>query len=229
MLGLFSDFTPWFLSCFWPVFGIILATAVILLVSGVVKKSGVLGIVGAALIPLCALLFGVYQYSQSERSPVGKPELEITNQIEEARGDVLYLAWVVVLNRGTGTARNCVIEIEHRPTGEGEYEFLGYAPFQDESFAPHTQSKFWLLLGRSYDEGAHWETWIILRDIRDYAAQESNVVHYPVSAGEYRLKLIMIAENAESSPREFKLSVSEDGVEPPKLELLSQESIPAED
>ncbi len=161
-------------------------------------------------------------------TPAGNPDLEIIDQIETTGGGSLYLTWVTVLNRGTGTARNCVVEIEHRTPEEKEYKYLGYALFQRDRFTPHTQSKFWLLLARSYDEGAHWETWIMLRDIRDYADQESNVVHYRVSAGEYYLKLTTIAENAESSPREFKLYVSQDGTKLPKLEALSQKEVQAE-
>jgi len=161
--------------------------------------------------------------------PAGNPELEIADQIETTGiGSIYYITCVTVLNRGTGTARNCVVEIEHRTPEEKEYKYLGYALFQRERFTPHTQSRFWLVSARSYDEGAHWETCIMLRDIRDYADQETNAVNYPMIAGEQYIKLIMIAENAASSSREFKLYVSQDRTELPKLEALPQKEVQVE-
>lgn len=161
-------------------------------------------------------------------TPVGDPVLEIIDQIETTGGGSLYLTWVTVSNRGTGTARNCVVEIEHRTPDEKEYQYLGYALFQRERFTPHTQSRFWLIRARSYDEGAHWETSIMLRDIKDYADQGSNVVNYPMIAGEHYFKLAMIAENAVSPAREFKLYISQDKTELPKLEALPQKEVQAE-
>ena len=177
---------------------------------------------------LIAVFGWIFSLQEGYLSTPGNPDLEIIDQIETTGGGSLYLTWVTVSNRGTGTARNCVVEIEHRIPQEKEYKYLGYALFQRERFTPHTESRFWVLLARSYDEGAHWETWIMLRDIRDYADQESNVIHYPITAGEYYLKLTMTTENAESSPREFKLYVSQDGTELPKLEALPQKEVQAE-
>jgi len=161
-------------------------------------------------------------------TPSGNTALEIIDQIETTGGGSLYLTWVTVLNRGTGTARNCAVEIEHRTSEEKEYKYLGYALFERERFTPHTQSRFWLVRARSYDEDAHWETCIMLRDIRDYAGQESNAVGYSMIAGEHYLKLTLIAENAASSAREFKLYVSQDRTELPKLEALPQKEVQAE-
>lgn len=155
----------------------------------------------------------------------GIPELEIASQIEELNTPVLYIAYVVVRNQGTGTARNCVVRIEDHAAQETEYEFLGYAYFEEKNFSPHTESRFGLLLVESDDDGAHWKTWITLRDIRDYVPKENSVIHYPIDAGDYYIKLTMIADNAESSSREFKLRVSQDGTELPKLEDLSQNQV----
>lgn len=178
------------------------------------------------LIAVFGWIFGLQEGYLS--TPAGNPDLEIIDQIEMTGGGSLYLAWVTVLNRGAGTARNCVVEIEHRTPEEKEYKYLGYALFQRERFTPHTQSRFWLVRARSYDEGAHWETCIMLRDIRDYADQESNAVNYPMIAGEHYLKLTMIAENTASSAHEFKLYVSQDRTELPKLEALPQKEVQAE-
>lgn len=68
----------------------------------------------------------------------------------------------------------------------------------------------------------------MLRDIRDYADQESNVVNYTFLVGEHYLKLTMIAENAASHAREFKLYVPEDKTELPKLEALPQNGVQTE-
>ena len=178
------------------------------------------------LIAVFGWIFGLQEGYLS--TPAGNPTLEITDQIETTGGGSLYLTWVMVLNRGTGTASNCVIEIEYRTPEEKEYKYLGYALFQREKFVPHTQSTFWLVRARSYDEGAHWETCIMLKDIRDYADQDSNAIDYPVLAGDHYLRLTMIAENVASSAREFKLYVSQDATELPKLEALPQKEVQAE-
>ena len=202
--------------------------AIVFLVKAANKREWGNTAVASAML-LIAVFGWIFSLQEGYLStPAGNPALEITDQIEMTGGGSLYLTWVTVLNRGTGTASNCVIEIEYRTPEEKEYKYLGYALFQREKFVPHTQSRFWLVRARSYDEGAHWETCIMLKDIRDYADQDSNVVDYPVLAGDHYLRVTMIAENVASSAREFKLYVSQDETELPKLEALPQKEVQAE-
>lgn len=201
---------------------------VVFLFKAVIKREW-----GSAAMASAMLLIAVFGWIFSLQegylsTPAGNPDLQIIDQIETTGGGSLYLTWVTVLNRGTGTAKNCVVEIEHRTLEEREYKYLGYALLQREIFTPHTESRFWLVRARSYDEGAHWETSIMLRDIRDYVEQESNVINHLIVAGDHYLKLTTIAENGESPAREFKLNVPRDKAKLPTLEALPQAEAQAE-
>lgn len=206
--------------------GLCLSVASIVFLAKAVKKRewGNAAIVSAML--LIAVFGWIFSLQQGYLSTqTGNPKLEITSQIEEVSGQSVYFACVVVLNRGTGTAKNCVIQIEHRPANDTEYRLLGYAPYEKQNFTPHTQSHSCFLLARSADEGIHWDTVIKLQEIRDYVEHKGNLLdvkEYPIGPGDYYLRLTMIAENAESSPHEFKLYVSQDGTALPRLETLSQ-------
>jgi len=204
-----------------------IAAIVFLIMAARKREWGNAAVVSAMLtIAIFGWIFSLQQGYLS--TPVGTADLEISGQIETTGAGSLYLTWVTVLNRGAGTAQNCVVEIEHRTPEEKEYKYLGYALFERELLIPHTQSRFWLMRARSYDEGANWETSIMLKDIRDYADQGSNVIDYPMVVGEHFLKLTMIAENTASPAREFKLYVPEDKTELPKLEAIPQEGVQAE-
>jgi len=179
------------------VFGACLSVAAIVFLIMAARKRewGNAAVVSAMLtIAVFGWIFSLQQGYLS--SPTGNPSPEIGDQIETTGAGSVYLKWVTVLNRGTVAARNCVVEVEHRTPEEEEYEFLGYALFKRELLAAHTQTRFWLVRARSYDGGAHWETSIMLRDIRDYTHQENNIIDYPIAVGEHFLKLTMIAENA---------------------------------
>lgn len=175
------------------------------------------------LIATFGWIFGLQEGYVS--APGTSPKLEILDQIEESGLGRLYLAGVFVTNRGTAPARNCGIEIEHRYDTEQEYQYLGYASLGNEDLAAHGERRFWL--ARASYEGTHWEVRIIPSEIGDHVAQVGRLSF--VGAGDHELKLTIIAENAESSPREFKLTVSEDEDKPPKLELLSEEPTQSKD
>jgi len=224
----FSSDSP--LLAFLPFFGALVSAAVLVFLVLAVRKRdfGNAAVVSAMLV--IAIFGWIFSWQEGYlTTQAGSVKLEIGDQIKViGEGTTFRLIQVPVLNRGTGTARNCVIEIEHRANDEKEYKYLGYALFERERFAPHTESGISLVRVNTYDGGAHWETSIILMDTRDYVHQESDIVSYSAPAGDDYLKLTMISENGESSPREFKLHVSQDGTEIPKLEVLPQREIQAE-
>jgi hypothetical protein len=217
------------LLAFLLLFGALVSVAVIVFLALAVRKRD-FGNAAVAAVMLTVAIFGwIFSWQEGYlTTQSGSPELEIGDQIEvKGEGLVIRLMQVPVLNRGTGTARNCVIEIEHRANDEKEYKYLGYALFKRERFAPHTESAIPLVRANTYDGGAHWETAFILMDTREHP--ESDILSYPAPAGDNYLKLTMISDNAKSSPREFKLHVSQDGTELPTLEVLPQREIQAED
>ena len=189
------------------------------------REWGSVAVVAAMLT--IAIIGWIFSLQEGYLS-ISAPDLEISDRIETTGGGTLYLTWLTALNRGAGTARNCVVEIEHRFPWENEYQYLGYAVFERERLMPHTESRFWLLRTRSHDEGIHWETSIMLRDIRDDADARSSVTSRVLLEGERYLKLTIIAQNAASHTREFKLYVPEDKTELPKLEALPQTTIQTE-
>ncbi|MDO9334509.1 MAG: hypothetical protein Q7T57_08325, partial [Dehalococcoidales bacterium] len=224
--GLYMDTTILYFLIF---IGVCLSIATIVFLVKAANKHDWGNTAVASAMLAVAVIGWIFSLQQGYLStPVGNPTLEVTDQIETTGGGSIYLTWVTVLNRGTGNATNCVIEIECRTPEEKEYKYLGYTLFQREKLAPHTQSRFWLVRARSYDEGAHWETCIMLKDIRDYADQDSVAISYPVLAGDYYLRLTVIAENVASSTREFNLYVSQDGTELPKLEAFPQKEVQTE-
>jgi hypothetical protein len=205
------------------------AMLVFLVLAARKRDYGNVAVVSAML--LIAIFGSIYSWQENYvATQTGSPKLEIGDQIKVlGEGLVFRLIQVPVWNHGTVAARNCVIEIEHRAHDEKEYKYLGYALFERENFAPHTDSGISLVRANTYDEGAHWETSIILMDTSDNVYKESDIVSYPAPAGDTYLKLTMISDNAESSPREFKLHVSQDGTELPTLYVLPQGEIQAED
>jgi len=216
MSALFTSST--LLNVFVSIGACFSVAAVVFLVMAVRSRRWGDAAVVSAMLTIA--VFGWIFSLQQGYLPVGNPDLEVGDQIEITGAGSLYLTWVPVLNRGTGSARNCVVEIEYRTPEDEDYEYLGYALFDRESVAPHTESRFWLVRARSYDEGLHWETSIMLRDVRDYADQESGAVDYPLGIGEHYLRLTVIAENAVSRGREYKLYVPEDKTQLPELGAL---------
>lgn len=214
------------------VIGVCLSVAAIVFLVKAAKQKewGNAAMVSAIL--LIAVFGWIFSLQQGYLAlQTGNPKLEITSQIDEVSGQSVYFACVVVLNRGSGTARNCVMQIEYRSANDAEYKFLGYSPYEKQNFTPYTQSHFCFLLARSSDEGIHWDSVIKLQEIRDYVERKGillDVGEWPIIPGDYYLRLTMIAENTESSPCEFKLHVSQDGTELPKLEALCQTEVQPE-
>lgn len=189
------------------------------------------GKVSQSLITLLATVITVYFAlpngisSIPTPSSVGNPSLEITDQIETGNLGSVYFRYITVLNRGTATASNCVIEIEYRAS-EGElYKFLGYAYYLDfannevVNLVPQTQSEFMLVRSMPTDGAKPLNTCITLKEIRDYVDKENNSLNpYYVTAGDYYLRLTAVSINCKSPPREFKLHVTQD--EPAILEVI---------
>ena len=176
---------------------------------------------------LVIAVFGwIFSLQEGYINTGGNPQLEITDKIEITGGGNLYLNWVLVENRGSGSAKNCAVEIEHSGPGETEFTYLGYAFFNNARFPAYTQSKLVLVKAISYDQGKHWETSIMTKDVRDYIKHQNdmpNIIPYSVIPGEHQLKLRILAENGQSSSRIFRLYVSPEETTLPKLEAIKQE------
>jgi hypothetical protein len=197
-----------FVSYFWLLFGTILVAAVVLFVLMAAKKITMLAPVGGALLALCGMLFGVYQYLEPKCLPA-KPT--ITDQIIELESSGFHDIKIIVTNNGKAIARNCRMEIEYRDTEQEKYSYLGSAPLQPENLNPGVEIDFWLVEARSY-KGEPWEVWIM--------GKGSSYPPIFTGAGEHELRLTIIAENAKSSPVEFKLTIYEDPNKPPTLKPL---------
>ena len=149
-------------------------------------------------------------------SSTGSPALEITDKIETSGGGNVYLFWVEVLNSGTGEANNSVIQIEYHDSQSKDYQYLGYALFDKAEFNAHSESQFWLIRS-NYNQG-FWQTYIMLRDVSDY--RTSDFKTYYLAPGDHYLRLTIIADNATSSSKKFKVTVSISNLELPKVEII---------
>jgi len=128
----FSSDSPLFV--FLPfVCALIAGAMIVFLVLAVRKRDyGNAAVVSAMLV--IAIFGWIYSWQESHvATQSGSPKLEIGDQINVfGEGLILRLIQVPVWNHGTETARNCVIEIEHRAHDEKEYKYLGYAIFETE-------------------------------------------------------------------------------------------------
>jgi hypothetical protein len=207
-----------FVSYFWVLFGLILVAAVVLFAFMAVKKMKRLAPVGGALLALCGMLFGVYQYLEPKCLPV---ELVITDEISQNGLQGFHDLQIKATNDGKAIARNCRMEIEHRDAGEGEYKYLGSALLQPENISPDVKTYFWLARSRSYNDKP-WEVWIITEGVKNLVEGGQNLP-YPSTfegPGEHELRLTIICANAKSSPSEFKLTIHEETNRAPDLEPL---------
>jgi len=154
-------------------------------------------------------------------TPLVNAQLEITDNIAESEQGGFYYAHVLVASTGDATARNCVMNIEYRHATERQYTYLGYAPLKTENLNPGMRADFWLIAARSY-KGAPWKIWIIGEAIMHHVRQGGSVTDFPptfASAGDHELRLTLTAENAESTPRKYVLSVFEDSDKRPELKV----------
>ncbi len=203
---------------------ILLALAsVYFLVKAIGKRD--YGKVSQSLIALLATVIAVYfalpndDTSTPTLSSVDNASIEITDEIETISFGVFNFKYITVLNRGTANANNCVIEIEYRASEEEPYKFIGYAYNEEVNLVSHTQSKFMIVRSKSTDGAEPLQTCITLKEVRNYVDAENNPLNpYYIAVGEHILRLTAVATNGKSSPREFKLHVTQD--EPPLLEAI---------
>ena len=152
-------------------------------------------------------------------SSVGNPGLEINDQIEKIDAGRVCFRFVTVRNRGTGSAINCTVEIEHREPNEQTYSFLGYSYNKEAELLGQTQTKFNFIRANANEEATSWTTYIMLREIRDYVEKNSIPLNpLAMTVGDHYFRLTAVADNGKSAPREFKLHVKQD--EPPILEII---------